>query len=215
MTRKIAITSLSNWNGEDCEIVRNYKRNNIRMRPNGYSIAEILLVFGIIAGVLVGVWAMYSMLSSESDAKKIVTEIQLVRAAVQEYRTTGGAFEDLPGNFESLQPYVGAGLEKGVNGLGHGLVLGPGFPNPFNSAAGAVTVALFYPGIADFSLCAKALQHFGQIRTISREGRKVAYLVAGTTVSGYLGGGTNYNNADAGCFYNAPRQSYDLKVHLR
>ena len=32
---------------------------------NGYSIAEILLVFGIIAGVLIGVWAMYTLLAEQ------------------------------------------------------------------------------------------------------------------------------------------------------
>ena len=56
-------------------------RESVPGRTNGYSIAEILLVFGIIAGVLVGVWAMYVMLGDEVDAKAVVTEIQNAAAS--------------------------------------------------------------------------------------------------------------------------------------
>ena len=57
---------------------------------NGYSIAEILLVFGIIAGVLIGVWAMYTMLADEVDVKAAVAEIQIIREAAVQFKTHNG-----------------------------------------------------------------------------------------------------------------------------
>ena len=65
---------------------------------NGYSIAEILLVFGIIAGVLIGVWAMYTLLGDHSDVQAVVAEIQIVREAAVTYKNAAGT-----NNYSTLQ----------------------------------------------------------------------------------------------------------------
>ena len=68
-------------------------RESVPGRTNGYSIAELLLVFGIIAGVLVGVWAIYVMLGDEVDAQAVVTEIGMLRQAATDYKKAGnGAY---------------------------------------------------------------------------------------------------------------------------
>ena len=57
-----------------------------RRRRNGYSIAEILLVFGIIAGVLVGMWAMYTLLADDADVKAAIADIRLIQHAAVQYK---------------------------------------------------------------------------------------------------------------------------------
>ena len=59
-----------------------------RYKANGYSIAEILLVFGIIAGLLIGVWAMYTMLEEDAEVKRTVASVQMLREAATTYRFT-------------------------------------------------------------------------------------------------------------------------------
>ena len=171
-------------------------------------------MFGIIAGVLVSIWAMYTMLGDESDTKMIVTEIQLIRAAVQEYRTAGGALADLPGNFESLQPYVGAGFDDSLNGLGYPITLRDGFPSPSgNPNDDNMSVALVYYGVTDYALCVKVLQHFGEIHGNPTANKRTGtvQLEAGKTISGYVG------SADpqiSGCVYNKKSRSHRIKVHM-
>ncbi len=92
----------------------------LQRRRNGYSIAEILLVFGIIAGVLIGVWAMYTMLGDKSDAQTAIAEIQMIKKAAHEYKYAPGKQNKYAGaTMAALKPYLGqSGLANGQNIFG-------------------------------------------------------------------------------------------------
>ena len=77
---------------------------------NGYSIAEILLVFGIIAGVLVGVWAMYTLLGDNSDVQAVIAEVQMLQSAAVTYKNASetNSYSMLgPDVISALRPYLG------------------------------------------------------------------------------------------------------------
>ena len=84
-------------------------RESALSHTNGYSIAEILLVFGIIAGVLVTVWAMYTMLADEVGWKNSVAEVQMLRQAARQYKHSAkdGTYADV--SMAGLAPYLGQG----------------------------------------------------------------------------------------------------------
>ena len=194
MIRKVAITNLSDWHAEDCEIVRSYKRNNIRVRSNGYSIAEILLVFGIIAGVLTGVWAMYTMLSRDSSVGAAVADIRLMQQAMRQYMmNNNNQYSAI--TFGALTPYLGDGIKpdprspkfRGVNTFGDVVLVHAIGGRPENAL-------LLYNGIPDLEMCGQILKHFGTVEaTISKGiiGRPdtQAYIIRpGHTIVGFIGG---------------------------
>ena len=87
-------------------------RESALSHANGYSITEILLVFGVIAGVLIGVWAIYTMLAEETDVKNAVAEIVLIReAAVQFKRYDGnGKYNNM--TLATFGIYLGDGIAQ-------------------------------------------------------------------------------------------------------
>ena len=107
-------------------------------------------MFGIIAGVLVGVWAIYTMLGGEVNERVAVSQIQMLReAAVQ--------FKNAPGNDSSylsltlvsnplvaLRPYLGrTGLAKGRNVFGSNIFFDIHPPYSGNN------LAIEYHGVPD------------------------------------------------------------------
>ncbi len=93
----------------------------------GYSIAEILLVFGIIAGVLIGVWAMYTMLGDKSDSQTAIAEIQMIKKAAHEYKYAPGKQNKYGGaSMAALKPYLGqSGVANGQNIFGTAITATP------------------------------------------------------------------------------------------
>ena len=59
-------------------------------------------MFGIIAGVLIGVWAMYTVLSEDADAKNVVAEVRMIKEAARAYKAANG------------NSYNGIGVGKGL-----------------------------------------------------------------------------------------------------
>ncbi len=96
--------------------------SSVLSQPNGYSIAEILLVFGIIAGVLIGVWAMYTMLGDKTEVQKAVAEIQMLQQAAATFKSASetGNYASFPGFTPApLKPYLGkSGLGGEANVFG-------------------------------------------------------------------------------------------------
>ncbi len=152
---------------------------------NGYSIAEILLVFGIIAGVLIGVWAMYTMLSDESEAQMAITEIQMLQRAAVDYKTgssTNSYTAIGSDGFEALKPYLGqSGLRDGQNIFSEVIEL--------SSSSSYVThLTAKYPGIPRMDICRKIINHFGEVGSTGQGASEQFYVVSGKTLAGYVGG---------------------------
>ena len=152
---------------------------------NGYSIAEILLVFGIIAGVLIGVWAMYTMLSDESEAQMVIAEIQMLQRAAVDYKTKSGTNSYIAigsDGFEALKPYLGqGGLRDGQNIFSEVIEL--------SSPSSYVThLTAKYPGIPSMDICRKIINHFGEVGSTGQGDSEQFYVVSGKTLAGYVGG---------------------------
>ena len=154
---------------------------------NGYSIAEILLVFGIIAGVLIGVWAMYTMLSDESETQMAIAEIQMLQRAAVDYKTKSGInsysaiFRD---GFEALKPYLGqSGLRDGQNIFSEVIEV--------SSPLYLGHLQAIYPGIPSMDICWKMINHFGEVGSTGQGANEQFYVVSGKTLAGYVGGHPN------------------------
>ena len=173
----------------------------LQRRRNGYSIAEILLVFGIIAGVLIGVWAMYTMLGDKSDAQSAIAEIQMIKKAAHEYKYAPGKQNKYEGaNMAALKPYLGqSGVASGQNIFGTTITAAPE-----NSDR---DLDVEYQGVRDIDICRQILNHFGQVKdvhtpeSVDGDGNTIAakdqtYIEAGKTISGYVGGA---NETVTGC----------------
>ena len=153
---------------------------------NGYSIAEILLVFGIIAGVLVGVWAMYTMLSGESEAQMAIAEIQMLQRAAVDYKIHSSGTNSFiaigSDGFEALKPYLGqGGLRDGQNIFSEVIELSsPSYLVNYLTAK--------YPGIPSMDICRKIINHFGEVDSTGQGDSEQFYVVSGKTLAGYVGG---------------------------
>ena len=92
----------------------------LQRRQNGYSIAEILLVFGIVADVLIGVWVMYT----KSNAQSAIAEIQMIKKAAHEYKYAPGTQNKYTSaDMTALKPYLGqSGVVNGQNIFGTAMI---------------------------------------------------------------------------------------------
>ena len=168
---------------------------------NGYSIAEILLVFGIIAGVLIGVWAMYTMLAEKTDVKAAVTEIQMLQNAAITYKNHSGTNNystlaplALMGSvLPALRPYLGgSGLADGQNIFGESIDV---YIEPYPTGENLV---VDYLGVTDMDICRQILEHFGEVTEVSAEEFKIE---PGKTISGYVGGEFYNTGCELGLMY--------------
>ena len=136
----------------------------LQRRRNGYSIAEILLVFGIIAGVLIGVWAMYTMLGDKSDAQTAIAEIQMIKKAAHEYKYAPG----------KQNKYTGA--DHGCTGTVSGAKRTSKRPEYIWNGRlllrllldDARDLDIAYKGVRDLDICRQILNQFGQVNARSR-----------------------------------------------
>ena len=176
-------------------------RESALSHTNGYSIAEILLVFGIIAGVLIGVWAIYTMLAEESDARTVIAEIEMIRSATVQYKHATGQnqylYSDFPGgrlDQSALVPYLGqSGLADGRNVFGERIFMVLNFPID--------DLIIAYPGVPSFSICRKVLSRFGVVTDFP--GYEAIDILKGDAIRGYKGS----NLGDTSC----ERDSLDLR----
>ena len=168
---------------------------------NGYSIAEILLVFGIIAGVLIGVWAMYTMLAEETDVKAAVAEIQLIREAAVHFKANDGNGKYNNITLAKFGSYLGDGVAQVGDIPPHGVILtntfgdylwlkSDVFKGPSYTGGDLVMIS---NGIPNMNVCKQILEHFGEVKESGRGG---FYIPAGKSIFGYVGGVNEY---DSGC----------------
>ena len=167
----------------------------------GYSIAEILLVFGSIAGVLIGVWAMYTMLGDKSVVWTAMTEIQIIKKAAHKYKYALGRQNrykngDIAADMDALKPYLGqSGVANGQNIFGATIVATP------LEMIDHRDLQVKYGGIRDLDICRQILNYFGEVVTAAAndDGSPAdLYIEMGKTISGYVGG---IDGKRTGCHY--------------
>ena len=175
-------------------------------KQNGYSIAEILLVFGIIAGVLIGVWAMYTLLGDKADAQAAIAEVQMLKKAAHKYKYAPGRENKYTGvTIAELKPYLGqSGIANGQNIFGTAITVAPG-----NSDR---DLQVTYPGVRDLDICRQILNQFGQVKdkmtTVMMVTTTTLQIEAGSTISGYVGG----DDTETGCTRNTINSTHDLNI---
>ena len=169
---------------------------------NGYSIAEILLVFGIIAGVLIGVWAMYTMLAEETDVKAAVAEIRSIREAAVQFKANDGNGKYNGMTLAKFGSYLGDGVAQEGDNPPYGVVLTNTFGNhlllnsdAFKGGPGRTggDLSMTSHGIPNMNVCKQILEHFGEVKGSGSGG---FYIPAGKSIFGYVGGANEY---DSGC----------------
>ena len=181
-------------------------RESTLSHTNGYSIAEILLVFGIIAGVLIGVWGMYTILAEENDVKAAVAEIRLIREAAVQFKHNdgGGKYNNLNMTLATFGSYLGDGVAQDKD-FKYGVVLINTFGQDLFLGGGSTGENLILQThIPNLNVCRKILEHFGEVQAIDyRPGgyypKTHYYIPAGKSIFGYLGGPNEYTS---GCSCN-------------
>ena len=179
-------------------------------KGNGYSIAEILLVFGIIAGVLIGVWAMYTLLGDKADSQAAIAEVHMLKKAAHEYKYAPGRQNKYTEvTMAGLKPYLGqSGVANGQNIFGTAITI-----TPENSDR---DLRVTYPGVRDLDVCRQILNQFGQVKdkmTMMMMGMMMTtnttlQIEAGNTISGYVGG----DDTDTGCTKDTANSTYNLHI---
>jgi hypothetical protein len=147
------------------------------------------LVFGIIAGVLIGVWAMYTMLGDKSDAQTAIAEIQMIKKAAHEYKYAPGKQNKYGGvgmDLTQLQPYLGqSGIANSQNIFGTAVTL--------VAANTERDLDVTYDGVRDLDICRQILNHFGTVTDATRMTGTppvttgYVHIALGGTISGYVG----------------------------
>ena len=194
-------------------------RESALSRTNGYSIAEILLVFGIIAGVLIGVWAMYTMLSEEADVKAAVAEIQIIREAAVQFKTHDGNGTYNNMTLATFGSYLGDGVDQDSDYNPYGVVLNNTFGDyvflfsdsfsPANGGGGDIYMTSH--GLPNMNICRQILEHFGEVQAIDSIGEGGVsstnyHIPVGKSIFGYV----SSTGAGSGCAHD----SYSGRVIL-
>ena len=178
-------------------MAKRFKKANqclLQRRRNGYSIAEILLVFGIIAGVLIGLRGDVHHARDETDAQSAIAEIHMLVQAAYEYKYAPGEQQNTytGANMAKLKPYLGlSGIANGQNIFGSAVTV-----TPLTLVLGNYrNLKVAYPGVRDLDICRQILNRFGQVKDIA-EVRNASdmvtqaadtYIEGGTAISGYVG----------------------------
>ncbi len=188
---------------------------------NGYSIAEILLVFSIIAGVLISVWAMYTILSEETDVKAAVAEILVIREAAVQFKTHDGNGKYNNIRLARFGSYLGDGIAQSHEYAGIMVLI--------NTFGGRVTLTsdtlwgrdggnlyMTFYSIPNMNVCRKILEHFGEVQAINYSDRLWGsvtgyYIPVGKSFAGYVGG---IDHTEAGCRYYSYSRSGGITLVL-
>ncbi len=127
-------------------------------------------MFGIIAGVLIGVWAMFTVLSDDADVKAATADIQLIQSAAVQYKQANpnNGYRNLGSvNDGGIDPYLGDGL--GVETLfGNFKVLTNTFGGTvyITPASSGEDLLVLYGEVPSVNVCLKILQRFGDVEEI-------------------------------------------------
>ena len=179
-------------------------RYSLQCRRNGYSLAEITLVFGIISIILVSVWATYAVLTDEVDALSAIAEIQLIRKAANDFKNIPASSNKYTGvgtDLSNLAPYLGQNvLLNSVNFFGDTVAIAAVTPDELD-------LDVTYPGVRDIVICQQILEYFGKVHKNSAEN---LYINLHDTISGYTADGTS---STTGC-EKTSRGDYELHIRI-
>ena len=200
---------------------------------NGYSIAEILLVFGIIAGVLIGVWAMYTMLSEDQDVKNAIAEIQVIREAAVQWKVANGNKWNAV-RLDKIVPYANKAIKYTSETYDAGTPYEYTYVEGINIFGGPVEIGpydgnahLFYAPLKDMRTCARVLTRFGEIEQSEARNpwhnpsdpnnhqpatRTEITIPPGKAIYGYVGSDTTYLAGCRGSHRGPDDPSYVLSL---
>ena len=157
-------------------------RYSFQCRRNGYSLAEIMLVFGIIAIILTSVWATYAVLIDEADALAAIAEIQLIRKAANDYKNVPihmNKYSSVGTDLSNLESYLGQNVLLGsVNMFGGTVAIAASSSN--------LDLDVTYPSVHSKDICHQILEYFGKVRSSGTD----LYIRKDDTISGYIADGT-------------------------
>ena len=161
-------------------------------------------MFGIIAGVLVSVWAMYTLLSEDADAKSAVAEVRMIKEAARAYKAANGNSYNGIGLGKGLTPYLGQSNLSQADALGI-------LTNYFGSfilmiPEGRGHIQLLYSGFPRYQACTQVLKSFGEVDELSHDcgGTPIQYIPAGQTITGFIG---DNSELISGCSCDAQGQA--------
>lgn len=175
-------------------------------QTNGYSIAEILLVFVTIAGVIFVAWSVYTVLSVDSDVKTAVAEIHMLQQAGRQYKTANKN-SYLGVSMANLTPYLGKGGLTDPDNNGFVSNFFGGRVGVHRSNTGDLSIS--YSSIPSLAVCQQILKHFGEIES-TNTGFKIP---PNKTITGFIG---DDDQANSGCTpvdpYGEPLTWLSLRV---
>ena len=158
-------------------------------------------MFGIIAGVLIGVWAVYTMLAEETDVKAAVAEIQVIREAAVQFKHNdgGGKYNNM--TLATFGSYLGDGVAQDRDMAPQGVLLTNTFGEYLllisDVLVNGENLQLLSYGIPNLNVCKQILEHFGEVAEGS--GTDTFYIPAGKSIFGYVGSPSEHAS---GCIYN-------------
>lgn len=183
-------------------------RYSFQCRRNGYTLAEIMLVFGIAAIILTSVWATYDVLTDEVDALAAIAEIQLIRKAANDYRNAPAhlnTYMNIGTDLSNLKPYLGQNtLLDSVNIFG-GTVAIAAVPDNLD-------LDVTYPYVPSGNICWQILEYFGG--GVKKASAKPWIYIDGEAISGYIANGiSTMTDPTAGC-KKITQQNYELHIRI-
>ncbi len=153
-------------------------------------------MFGIIAGVLIGVWAMYTMLSEDAGTKRSVAEVWMIKEATRAYKAANGNSYNGIGTGKGITPYLGQSplSQADARGILTNHIGSPALLFPSQSAPGHAH--LVYSGLLSYQACTQVLKSFGEVDELSHDcgGTPIQYIPAGQTFSGFIGGNDEWGS---------------------
>ncbi len=192
-------------------------RYSFQYRRNGYSLAEIMLVFGIIAIILTSVWTTYAVLTNEVDALVAIAEIQLIRKAANDYKnvpTQQSTYMNIGTDLSNLEPYLGQNTLSGSVNIFGGTVAIEAVTYIYTPARNNLDLDVIYPRIPSKDICWQILEYFGG-DVMEATYKPWIYISEGKTISGYIanGYGSIITDPTAGC-KRITHQNYELHIRI-
>ena len=176
-------------------------------------------MFGIIAGVLVGVWAIYTMLAEEMNVKMAVAEIQLVREAAVQFKNNNGNGKYNGMTLATFGPYLGDGIGLLRDNSPYGITIGNTFGSSIDLTSDRYRgggrdggdIYMTYRDIPNMNICRQVLERFGEVTELTQYGETGYYIPVGKTIFGYVGGANYYA---AGCLKDNYSGLVSLQLYI-
>ena len=142
--------------------------------------------------MLIGVWAIYTMVSEEADIKNAIAEIQMLKDAAVQFRNNEGNSSYRNLMLDGFKSYLGTHGDKLTATPPHGLKMKNIYGGDihlssddyYGSSGTGSNLELVSRGIPSLKICKRILRNFGE--TI--ENASSSYIPRGKAIGGYVAG---------------------------